>query len=283
MRLAHLILAHNNPFQLELLVKRLSTNRADVYIHLDKKSSLSEFKHLSLLPNVFFINNRTDIGWGNYSMVDGTLKSFTEILQSNIEYSHINLLSGHDYLLKPAAELEDFLFTNKEHSFLEYLSINNEWQESKERITKYSLGDLKIPFKFPIQYWVNKFLPDRKIPNNLEPYGRSQWMTLTPKAIVYVIDYLKNNPKALRFFKRTWAVDEVVFQTILVNSPLKSSIINNNLRFIEFALNSLNPRILTMDDAKVLLDSGKFMARKFSLTQSPEVLTFLDNSIEDNS
>lgn len=128
MRLAHLILAHNNPLQLERLVKRLSTNRADVFMHLDKKSNLSEFKHLSSLPNVFFIANRTSIGWGNYSMVDATLKSF-----------------------------------------------------------------------------------------------------------------------------------------------------------IEFALNSLNPRILTMDDAKVLIESGKFMARKFSLTQSPEILTFLNNSIEDNS
>ncbi len=280
MRLAHLILAHNNPFQLERLIKRLSTNRADVYIHLDKKSSLSEFKHLSLLPNVFFIVNRTDIRWGNYSMVDGTLKSFTEILQSNIEYSHINLLSGHDYLLKPAAELEDFLFANKEHSFLEYLSINNEWQESKERITKYSLGDLKIPFKYTLQKWVNQLLPDRTIPNQMEPYGRSQWMTLTPQAIKYVIEYLKNNSKVLQFFKRTWGVDEVIFQTILLNSSLKDSIINNNLRFIEFEKNAVNPRILTQADATALLDSGKFIARKFSLEQAPEIIQLLDIELD---
>ncbi len=280
MRLAHLILAHNNPFQLERLIKRLSTNRADVYIHLDKKSSLSEFKHLSLLPNVFFIVNRTDIRWGNYSMVDGTLKSFTEILQSNIEYSHINLLSGHDYLLKPAAELEDFLFANKEHSFLEYLSINNEWQESKERITKYSLGDLKIPFKYTLQKWVNQLFPDRTIPNQMEPYGRSQWMTLTPQAIKYVIEYLKNNSKVLQFFKRTWGVDEVIFQTILLNSSLKDSIINNNLRFIEFEKNAVNPRILTQADATALLDSGKFIARKFSLEHAPEIIQLLDIELD---
>ena len=280
MRLAHLILAHNNPFQLERLIKRLSTNRADVYIHLDKKSSLSEFKHLLLLPNVFFINNRTNIGWGNYSMVEGTLKSFTEILQSNIKYSHINLLSGHDYLLKSVAELEDFLFANKEHSFLEYLSIYNEWQESKERITKYSLGDLKIPFKYTLQKWVNQLFPDRTIPNQMEPYGRSQWMTLTPQAIKYVMEYLKKNPNVLRFFKRTWGVDELIFQTILLNSPLKDSIINNNLRFIEFEKNAVNPRILTQADAKALLDSGKFIARKFSLEQSPEIFQLLDIELD---
>ena len=280
MRLAHLILAHNNPFQLELLVKRLSTNRADVYIHLDKKSSLSEFKHLLLLPNVFFINNRTDIGWGNYSMVDGTLKSFIEILQSNSKYTHINLLSGHDYLLKPARELENFLFENTDKNFVEYLSINNEWQESKERITKYSLGDLKIPYKYTLQKWVNQLFPDRTIPNQMEPYGRSQWMTLTPQAIKYVIDFLKNNPKALQFFKRTWGVDEVIFQTILLNSPLKDSIINNNFRFIEFEKNAVNPRVLTQADAKALLASGKFIARKFSLEQAPEIIQLLDIELD---
>ena len=280
MRLAHLILAHNNPFQLERLIKRLSTNRADGYIHLDKKTSVSEFMHLSLLPNVFFIANRTDIEWGNYSMVDGTIKSFTEILQTNIKYSHINLLSGHDYLLKPARDLENFLFENTAKNYLEYLSINNEWQESKERITKYNLGDLKIPFKYILQKWVNQLFPDRTIPNQMEPFGRSQWMTLTPQAIKYVIEYLKNNPKALRFFKRTWGVDEVIFQTILLNSPLKDSIINNNLRFIEFEKNAVNPKVLTQADAKNLLDSGKFIARKFSLEQSSEIIQLLDNELD---
>jgi hypothetical protein len=213
-------------------------------------------------------------------MVDGTLKSFVEILQSKIKYTHINLLSGHDYLLKPARDLENFLFENTAKNYLEYLSINNEWQESKERITKYSLGDLKIPFKYTLQKWVNQLLPDRTIPNQLEPYGRSQWMTLTPQAIKYVIEYLKNNPKALQFFKRTWGVDEVIFQTILLNSPLKDSIINNNLRFIEFEKNAVNPRILTQEDAKALLDSGKFIARKFSLEQFPEIILFLDNELD---
>jgi len=280
MRLAHLILAHNNPLQLERLVKKLSTNRADVFIHLDKKSNLSEFKHLSLLSNVFFIANRTNIGWGNYSMVDATLKSFIEILQLNSKYSHINLLSGHDYLIKPAIELEEFLFANKENNFQEYLSINNEWQESKVRITKYSFGGLKIPFKYKLQYLVNKLFPDRTVPNQMEPYGRSQWMTLTPQAIKYVIEYLKNNPNVLQFFKRTWGVDELIFQTILLNSPLKDTIINNNLRFIEFEKNAINPRILTQADATALLDSGKFMARKFSLEQSPEIFQLLDIELD---
>jgi hypothetical protein len=41
MRLAHLILANDNPTQLERLVKRLSTDESDIYIHLDIKTEIS--------------------------------------------------------------------------------------------------------------------------------------------------------------------------------------------------------------------------------------------------
>ena len=32
----------------------------------------------------------------------------------------------------------------------------------------------------------------------------------------------------------TWGVDELVFQTVLLNSPLKDKVINNHLRYIKF-------------------------------------------------
>ena len=51
MRLAHLILAHNNPLQLERLVKRLDHPDADIYIHLDAKTDIKEYKHIKDLPN----------------------------------------------------------------------------------------------------------------------------------------------------------------------------------------------------------------------------------------
>ena len=47
MKLAHLILAHNNPMQLERLVKRLSHPDADVYIHLDSKTDVADFNHIN--------------------------------------------------------------------------------------------------------------------------------------------------------------------------------------------------------------------------------------------
>ena len=64
MRLAHLILAHNNPQQLERLVKRLNHADADVYIHLDAKAPIAEYETIKDLPNTFFVKKRINVVWG---------------------------------------------------------------------------------------------------------------------------------------------------------------------------------------------------------------------------
>jgi hypothetical protein len=279
MRLAHLILVHDNPKQLERLINKLIYSRSDVYIHVDKKSDISEFEHLKLLPNVFLIKNRKSVGWGNYSMVDATLISMQEILDTNIEYSHINLLSGQDYLLKRIDEIEVFYFSNPDKSFMAYLSINKEWQDAKKRLIKYNFGDFKIPFKHQIQEIVNFVMPHRRIPENMEPYGRSQWITITPVCIKYVIEILRLKPEVLNFFKWTWAVDEIFFQTILLNSPYKDCIVNENKRYIKFEKGQLNPKLLKIDDAEALLNSDKFFARKFSMQVDSQILDLLDKNI----
>ncbi len=276
MKLAHLILAHNKPRQLERLVKRLICTDTDIYIHLDKKSNIEDFKYLKSLQNVFFIINRIAIVWANYSMITATLSGMEEILDLGINYSHINLLSGMDYPLTSAAFVQNFLFQHPDKTFMQYRHIDTEWPESKSRFKKYSLGDYNFPFKFTIQFFLNNLLPARNLPNNLQPYGRSQWFTITPACASYVIDYLKKNPQVKRFFRMTWGVDELVFQTILLNSSLKDSIVNDHLRYIKFSKGGSSPKILTMEDKDLLKNSGKFYARKFDADIDTEILDYLD-------
>lgn len=281
MRLAHLILAHNNPLQLERLIKRLTYKNTDVYIHLDKKSNLADFKHLATFENVFFIVSRTAIVWANYSMVTATITSFEEILSSGIDYSHINLLSGMDYPLKSASAIQEFLFEHADKTFMRFRHIFKEWEASTSRFTLYSFGDYNFPFKFTIQAVMNKLMPARKLPEGLEPYGRSQWFTMTPVCIRYVIDYLKGHPNVKQFFRMTWGVDELIFQTILLNSKLKDSIVNDHLRYIRFDKQGSRPHTLTIADKQVLLDSNKFYARKFSTETDTEILDYLDQIAKD--
>ena len=278
MKIAHLILAHNHPLQLERLINKISSENSDIYIHLDKKTNFREFKYLSKINNVFFINKRISINWGGYSMLEATFKSFEEILATNKLYSHINLLSGQDYPIRNINFFENYLFENLENSYINYRSINNEWKIAGNRFTKYFLSDYKFPGSWRIELLINKILPKRKIPNNLEPYGFSQWIVITPKCVIYVLNFIKENKRIRDFFKLSFAPDETLIHTILLNSDLKNNIINDNLRYIEFDEKKLHPEILTIKDADKIMSSGKFFARKF-LNTNQDILDFIDSKI----
>lgn len=263
MKIAHLILVHAKPQMLKRLVNQLKHNDADIYIQLDAKADFNEFADLEKIPSLYFIKNRVDGEWGNYSLVEATLAGFEQILNSGITYSHINLLSGQDYPLKPVEQFHKFLAANPDKTFMHSLSVaDDEWLDGKTRFVKYSFGDYKFPGKYHLHNLVNAIFPKRKLPGGLRPYGKSQWFTMTPECARYVIDTIKNKPALKRYFRMTWCVDEVFFQTILKNSPLKDKLVNDNLRFIDLWGNN-RPTIFKLSDADMLIASGKFFARKF--------------------
>ena len=63
MKIAHLILAHNDSLHISRLAERLSVF-SDVYIHIDKKTDISDFKQLITRANCIFITTRFNIDWG---------------------------------------------------------------------------------------------------------------------------------------------------------------------------------------------------------------------------
>ena len=77
---AHFILAHAYPDQLCRLVNGLSYSNTVFFIHVDLKSNIHDFElALANNLNVHFIQNRVDIQWATYSMVDATINGFKEI------------------------------------------------------------------------------------------------------------------------------------------------------------------------------------------------------------
>jgi len=279
MRLAHFILAHKNPHQLERLVKRLMHPDADIYIHLDKKTDIAPYNYLSTIPNVFFTQPRKEIVWADFSMITVCLDAFEHILGTGKNYSHINLLSGQDYPLKSAAEIQRFLFKHPGKTFMRYRDIYKDWPATISRLEKYHFGDYNFPGKYKLQWLTAKMpwlFPKKKLPNGLTAYGRSQWFSMSAEGARYAIDYMKANPKVFHFFKMTWGCDEIVFQTILLNSHLKDTVVDDHLRYIRFQRGNASPDILTMNDAKILVDSGKFYARKFDTDKDEKILDYLD-------
>ena len=95
--------------------------------------------------------------------------------------------------------------------------------------------------------------------------------------VSYALNFLDKNPSVKSFFKRTFAPNEMIWHTILMNSPLKDRIVNDNLRYVDFIRS--HPRILTKEDYAMLRDSGKLFARKFDPDVDGEILDMIDAEI----
>lgn len=276
MKIAHLILAHAQPYQLQRLVNKLLHPDADFYIHIDAKMNAAEFMNLKSIANVHFVQKRVKVTWGSYSMVQATLNAFEEIIATGVQYDYINLLSGQDYPLNEASFIHQYFALHRGKQFMEFYSIYDTWHEAIPRITKYHLINYAVPYKYKLERMANKFLPARRMPNRLEPVGRSQWFTITLPAVKYILHYLHDYPNVIRFFKLTWAPDEFIFQTILYNSEFREDMVNDNLRYIDWSEGNASPKTLTIEDVKALEQSGCLFARKVNMNTDKDLMDAID-------
>jgi len=279
MKIAHLILAHNQPHQLARLIDRLSHEDAYFFVHIDAKTDMEHFKFLTLNERVFLISDRVKVRWGAYSIVQATINGFKAIVNSGKQIDYVNLLSGADYPIKTTAEIHLFLKERAEKNFMAFESVHEQWHEAISRLTTYHLTNYEFPGKYFVQKWLNKLAPPRKMPGNLIPVGRSQWLTINSEAVKFILEYIEKHPEVTRFFKLTWAPDEIIFQTILYNSPFKNSMVNNNLRYIDWSEGKPSPKTLVEEDFIKLIKSDALFARKFDPAQS-RILDELDMKMQ---
>ena len=72
MKHAYLILAHNAFDMLQLLIDCLDDSRNDIYLHIDKKVATLPAVHVRK-SELFFIDERKDVRWGDLSMVEAEI------------------------------------------------------------------------------------------------------------------------------------------------------------------------------------------------------------------
>jgi hypothetical protein len=115
---------------------------------------------------------------------------------------------------------------------------------------------------------------------NLRLYGGSGWWSLSQASVDYVMNYTRQNPSLLKRLRFTFCADEIYFQTILMNSPMKEKIVNNNLRFIDWKKRNGNlPANLDESDFQSLVDSDKIIARKFEFPISEKLKGLIKENI----
>ena len=114
------------------------------------------------------------------------------------------------------------------------------------------------------------------MPLGLQPYGGSQWWTLSRQALHYISEFCRRAPEFLSFSKHAFIPDEMVIQTILSNSRFAERVAGDDLRLTIWDRPSPPyPAVLTSADLDLLLSSQKLYARKFDVQTDPLVLQAL--------
>jgi hypothetical protein len=292
-RIAYLILAHDNPAHLRRLVQRLAAPGAAFYVHLDAKADLGAFACLG--SAVRFCARRVNCAWGDISLVKATLKLMKCAASEPRGFDRFVLLSGACYPLQTPDYIEEFLTRHRGTEFIEAFALPTvTYNKPLERITRFWIrkGKPLARLRWPLQHFLNKLLPLRnyqKVLTGGEPVTGSQWWCLTGEAVRHVLDVTARQPALYRFCKFVDCPDEFYFQVILWNSRFRASI-SHSLTFTHWSPGKTGPELLDASylpqfEGPVIRDSefnncpGEkrevLFARKFSEASAP-VLDAID-------
>ena len=274
MRFAYIISAYHRLGQVERLVQRLHTGDARFLVHVDRKTNAREYRELrdSLhdLPVHFLDRHRCH--WGGFGHVRATLKGIDELCSGSIAFDYAILLTGQDYPIKPNSYIERFFETQHPRSFMGVSSLPTEsWtprgglDRIEYRHLRFHGHHVRLPFK-------------RSLPAGLQPHGGGAYWSLSRECVEYVARFVGERPDVVSFFRSVDIPDEIFFHTILMSSPLSDSIVNDNLRYIDWT-RGRRPAILETRDFEALRDSPKLFARKFDVLQDENVLDLIDREL----
>lgn len=298
MKIAYIIQIYKNPQQVKRLIETLRDTNASFYLHVDRKVDLRPFQDIlneGKNNDIFFVHDRVKVYMSGFNMVQAILNSMREIRETNAkdDLDYVILLSGQDYPLKANNEIFGFLERNYGKEIISYTEMPNQiwFQGGMYRIEEYHLNDL------PMGYLLNKLahaiLPKRRFLDGVTPYGGSMWWCLTYECVKYVLDFVQNNKKFVRFFKYTHIPSEMFFQTIIMNSlfanntvgKISGADLSDDLRYLRWSseFNGAHPEILRKEDLDVLVQSDRLFARKFDIDVDSMILDLIDRRRSEQS
>jgi hypothetical protein len=297
MKIAYIILAYDSPEQVVRLVRRLSTPDTSFFIHVDKRTDDGAYERmagpLSACANVRFLR-RYRCHWADFGMVRATLAGIREILASDVRQDYVILLSGHCYPTKSNQRIQETLQRNAGRSFITYSALPDPHARQWEaRIAYWHVNWWRWHFVFPQaeadfhnphlrRLWrmLMRWIPlRRKFPGGLKPFQGGTWWCLSRECAEYVSEFVQQNKAFVRFFTYTSTPDELFFQTILLNSPFRDTLVNDDLRYIVFGPKQSHPNILGTHDFAEFMSTGDLFARKFDMTVDGQVLDLIDREI----
>jgi hypothetical protein len=271
-RIAYIVSAYKLPAQLERLLRRLQAPGVTIAVHVDRKTRRPVWEEMVArcrdLDVTWLPRHRSQ--WGGFGHVRTTLKGLDHLVESDAPFDYAVLLTGQDYPLRQAEEIAMSLGAAGGCSFMRHVQLPwDPWgpRGGLDRVEDWHVITYRrLHVALPLR---------RKIPGGLKAYGGSAYWCLERSLVHFVHGYLRENPDYVRFFEHVFVPDELFFQTIIMNSEHRHTVVNDDLRYLDWTRDPA-PGVFTRDDLPALLESGQLFARKFDATVDSEVLDALD-------
>lgn len=273
--IAYLILVHRYPRQFKRLFRAIYHPANYYLVHVDKgagvglQTEIQDF--LSGFTNASLLKSESTL-WGGYSLVDAELRSIEELLKISPKWEFFINLSGQDFPLKSQAHIQDFLRRNKGKDFIKVSNQRKIRPETLSRIENYCIEFSKRILRTPIK---------RPYLRGVTPYIGNQWVILSRKFCEFVC-YSPEVERFKRFYRHTFIADEAFFQTVIMNTNYKGTIVNDDKRtivWVPMGTIKLRPKDFTFKDAEFLLASKGLFARKFDETVDAAILSILESNL----
>jgi hypothetical protein len=246
MKVAYLVFAYKNPQLLKRAIGKLSSKDCTFFIHIDQKSSMSEFSRI-VGENVVFSEKRIPVYWAEFSGVQAILMLLRQAVEWAPDYDYFVLLSGSDYPLRSSKYIHAFLEENRGAEFMNIVKVPNE--AAGKPISR--INTLRLPSNKPVGRMALRALAKlglaqrdyRKYLGSLEPYAGNTWWALTRDACQYILGFVERNQHVEKYFQTVFAPEEVFFHTILGNSEfgLRS---RRNLVYEDWSARGAHPAMI---------------------------------------
>ena len=277
MKIGYIITAHALPEHLIRLVRRLESDNARFFIHIDAQApagvmaavqrELGDRRDVHMVP-------RHRVQWAAFSQLRAALEGVNAVLASPERLDYGVLLTGQDYPLRSPAAIESTLAAAGGRSFITYRPSTGRFLK---RLTRWHWHGTLLGRRVRLPNRFVRVTVRRTLPAGLVAYNGSAHWCLSRRCLEYVA---ARDPELIRFFRRSSSPDEAFFQTMLMSSPYAATLVNDDLRFVDWSEGGPSPKVLTSYDLERMLRSSALFARKFDPRVDSDVIDALDAHID---
>ncbi|XP_057673202.1 xylosyltransferase 2 [Corythoichthys intestinalis] len=225
-RIAFVIMVHGRAVrQVKRILKAIYHSDHFYYIHVDQRSDYMHREVLKIAeqyPNVRVTPWRMVTIWGGVGLLKAYLRVMEDfVAMPDVKWDFFINLSGTDFPTRTIGELVDFLGPYKGKNFLKAHG-----REVSRFINRQGID--RLFYECDNHMWR---VGVRNIPEGIEISGGSDWFALSHQFVDYIATSEDDLVSGLKlFYSYTLLPAESFFHTLLLNSHLCHTFIDNNLR-----------------------------------------------------